>query len=1111
MSQSNRPSAPIIEDWVSNSKDESEGEPMPIQKAPSFVTSKHVKTPRTSVKPVEHPKQAEHLRKDLPKSRGHKHSWSRKAGFVCKSVNHLIKDCDYYEKKLVQKPVWNHEMRGNPQQALKDKGVIDSGCSRHMTGNVSYLSEFEEINRGYVAFSGNPKGGKITGKGKIKTCKLDFDDVYVVKELKFNLFSVLQMCDKKNSVLFTDGPRENNMYNIDLKNIVPLGDLTCLFSKATLDESNLWHRRLGHKNFKTMNKLVKGNIVSELPSKVFENNHTCVACKKGKQYRAYCKTKPVSSTHYKGKVGKASVSTQQYVLLPLRSTGSKDNQNSDADAAFADKENESEANSTNSINNFNAASPSANDVSINFEIGGKSYFVDPSQYHDDPNMPALKDVIYSDDEEDVGAEADFSNMETSITVSPIPTIRVHKYHPVTQIVGDLSLAPQTRSMTRVEPKRVHQALKDTRCIEAMKEELLQFKMQKGHTQEEGINYEEVFAPIARIEVIRLFLAYASFMGFMVYVDDIIFVSTNKELCKAFEKLMKDKFQMSSMGELTFFLGFQVKQKDNGILSVKINMYLKGKPHLGLWYPKDSPFNPVAYFDSDYAGASLDRKSTTGGCQFLGCRLISWQCKKQTVVATSSTEAEYVAAASCWILKSRYSFFDGMLVQQQVQAVEDVAEDEDDDNEVSVEPTPPSPTPATPPPSPTQEHIPSPPQAKTTQPSSPPQQPSQTADILYHRDYKAQAMGQEDTDEAEPAKVKEVIEVVTAVKLMTEVVTTAATTITVGQVPKASATRRKKGVVIQDPEETATTSIIVHTKDEAFARQLEDELNANINWDVVMEQARKNMMIYLKKIAGFKMDFFKGMTYNEIRPIFEKNYNLNQAFLERVEEEVTGQKEEGSKRKGDSLNQEASKKQRINEEEDELKAHLQIVVNDDDDVFTEATPLASKVPVGDCHIHHENNKPYYKIIKADGTHKLFIRFITLLKSFDREDLEMLWKLVQERFQSAKPTNFLDDFLLNTLKIMFEKPNVEANIWKDQKGRYGLPKVKSWKLFESCGVHIITLTTTQLILLVKKKYHLTHFTLEQMLNNVRLKVEEESEMSLELLRLMRRRLQEGYIPE
>nr|GEZ13749.1 hypothetical protein [Tanacetum cinerariifolium] len=224
LSQSNRPSAPIIEDWVSDSEDESEGEHMPTQKAPSFVqTSKHVKTPKSSVKQFEHSIPAENLRTDIPKSRGHRHIWNKLACFVRKSLTHLIKDCGYYEKRIVQKPIRNHVIRGthqhyarmihphphqhvvptavltrsrlvlltasrpvttaapqtkvqhqrptkhgvikgNPQHALKDKGVIDSGCSRHMTRNISYLSNFEEINRGYVAFGGNSKGGKITGK-----------------------------------------------------------------------------------------------------------------------------------------------------------------------------------------------------------------------------------------------------------------------------------------------------------------------------------------------------------------------------------------------------------------------------------------------------------------------------------------------------------------------------------------------------------------------------------------------------------------------------------------------------------------------------------------------------------------------------------------------------------------------------------------------------------------------------------------------------------------------------------------------------------------------------------------------------------------------------------
>ncbi|GJT49470.1 putative ribonuclease H-like domain-containing protein [Tanacetum coccineum] len=185
-----------------------------------------------------------------------------------------------------------------------------------MTGNMSYLTDFEEIDRGYVAFGGNPKGGKITGRGIIKTGNLDFDNVYFVRELQFNLFSVSQMYDKKNSVFFNDTeciilfpnfkltneshvllkvPRKNNMYSVYLKNIVSKGGLTCLFAKATSDESKLWHRRLRHINFKTMNKMVKGNLVRGLPSKLFKNDQTCVVCQKGKQHRASCKSKTASS------------------------------------------------------------------------------------------------------------------------------------------------------------------------------------------------------------------------------------------------------------------------------------------------------------------------------------------------------------------------------------------------------------------------------------------------------------------------------------------------------------------------------------------------------------------------------------------------------------------------------------------------------------------------------------------------------------------------------------------------------------------------------------------------------------------------------------------------
>ncbi|GJZ05551.1 uncharacterized mitochondrial protein-like protein [Tanacetum coccineum] len=229
---------------------------------------------------------------------------------------------------------------------------------------------------------------------------------------------------------------------------------------------------------------------------------------------------------------------------------------------------------------------------------------------------------------------------------------------------------------------------------------------QGHTQEEGIDYDEVFAPMARIEAIRIFLAYASYMGFTVYQMDVksaflygqieeevqqrkkgIFISQDKyvhEILRKFnysdvksastptdleKPLVKDgdaddvdeHLYRSMIGPLMYLTAsipdimfvvcacarFQVSPKTSHLLALKrIFRYLKGKPFLGLWYSKDSPLELVAYTDSDYAGATLDRKSTNGGCQFLGNRLISWQCKKQTVVATSTTEAEYVAVASC---------------------------------------------------------------------------------------------------------------------------------------------------------------------------------------------------------------------------------------------------------------------------------------------------------------------------------------------------------------------------------------------------------------------------------------------------------------------------------
>nr|GEX76602.1 uncharacterized mitochondrial protein AtMg00810-like [Tanacetum cinerariifolium] len=436
-----------------------------------------------------------------------------------------------------------------------------------------------------------------------------------------------------------------------------------------------------------------------------------------------------------GKIREEAI--QQYMLFPVWSTGSTNLQNKEGDATFDGKSHvdyftgnrdfneEFEDYSEDSSNDVSAASLIVPTVGHNYSNStnpisdagptnsssspthGQSLLRDTYQ---PPDMVEREDIVYFD-HENVGAEADFNNLETSITTY---------------------LHVCILSFTR-EPKRVHQALKDPSWIEAMQEELLQFKMQQvwilvdlPHGKREiengfhrGQIDQTLFIKKQKGEILLV----------QIYVDDIIFGATNKDLCKSFEKLMKDKFQMSLMGELTFFLGLQVKQKEDGIFinqdkyvaeilkkfgltegksastpidtekpllkdpdgedvdvyiyrsmirslmyltssrpdimfavcacarfqvtpkvshihAVKrIFRYLKGKPNLGLWYPKDSPFDLVAYSDSDYAGASLDRKSTTGGCQFFGSRLISWQCKKQTVVVTSSIEAEYVAGAS----------------------------------------------------------------------------------------------------------------------------------------------------------------------------------------------------------------------------------------------------------------------------------------------------------------------------------------------------------------------------------------------------------------------------------------------------------------------------------
>nr|GEW12796.1 ribonuclease H-like domain-containing protein [Tanacetum cinerariifolium] len=956
----------------------------PTHNAPSFVhPPEHVKTPRPSVKPVEHPILADHLRKDIPKhvvptlvltkSRLVPLTAARPVTSVIpqpyvtrpRPAKNIVTKSHSPPKRTIHhrpSPIpsnFPHKVttvkapNGNPQQALKDKGVIDSGCSRHMIRNVSYLSEFEALNEGYVSFGKNPKGGKITGKGKTRLGKLDFDDVYFVKELKFNLFSVLQMCDKKNSVLFTD--TEYIVVSSDFK---------------LLDES---HNRV--LVTKPHNKIPYELLLGRTPSIGFMRPFGCpvtilntldpIGKFDGKADEGFLVGYSVSIKEHEFEVKQSE--SEVHVSLSSSAMTKKHNDKTKREANGKNPVElstrgrnlceEFEDFSNKSTNEVNAASTPVTAV-------------EPNSTNSTNTLVLL---------------ADFSNLETNITISPILTTRVHKDHPISQIISDLSSAPLTRSITRMvidqggltqinnddfhtymfafflsqeEPKRVHQALKDPSWIEAMLEELLQFKMQKV----------------------------------WVLVD-----------------LPKGKRA----------IGLQVKQKPDGIFISQDKYVAEILRKFGLTDRKSAstPIDTEKPLLKDPDGEDVDvytyRKSTTGGCQFLGCRLISWECKKQTVVATSSTEAK---------VGKGFSRVETPLFVE-LPSTSRVA------------PTPP-PSPIAQPLSPPQQQQPLPPSQPTTVSmdllhtlletcttltksvkdleqdkiaqaleitklkqrvrrlekrnkvkslggciqtrgiiaeldaykdvtleevdTAKDAEIEKNADVqgrqeesqaqVYHIDLKhANKVLSMQDDEPEPAELKEVIEVVTTTKLMTEVVTAVVTT-------------------------AAFTITAAPSEKERKRRQCRVEIS------IIKEETTD-------------------------RSPGQKEYD---AFLEKSKEQLEEEESRALKRKTKSSKEKAVKKQKLDEE---------------------ATPLALKVPVVDYEIHTKHNKPYYKIIRANVTHQLFLSFLSLLRNFNREDLEMLWQLVKEIFASSKPKNFSDDFLLTTLKVMFEKPDVQDQVWKN----------------------------------------------------------------------------------
>ncbi|GJS02760.1 putative ribonuclease H-like domain-containing protein [Tanacetum coccineum] len=482
-----------------------------------------------------------------------------------------------------------------------------------MTRNKCYLNECKDYYGGFVSFSDGK--GRISGKGKIKTESLDFHDVYFCKELKYNLFSMSQICDKKNNVLFTD--TECFVLSSNFK----LLDESQVLLRATVDESNTWHMRLGHINFKTMNKLVKGNLVKGLPSKIFENDHSCVACQKGKQHKASYKTKLVNSISKPlhllhmdlfGPTNVKSLMKKSYCLVVtddfsrfswvfflatkdessgilktfiteienqldhkvkvIRSDNGTEFKNSIMNQfceikgikrefsvartpqqnGVAERKNRTLIEAARTITHVSTAGPSFNIAAPSTPVNAigpsvstadeseEQLFKRFSPFKNAFTLPPVPNIYSMDntgifgnayDDEDVEEEVDMNNVILSYSVPDPSFTKFHKDHHEDQVIGSLKTPVQTRHMTKITEEHVDLPRdkwaigtkwvfinkKDERDIVVKNKARL---VAQGHTQEEGIDYDEVFAPFARIEAIRLFLAYASFKDFVVYQMDV---------------------------------------------------------------------------------------------------------------------------------------------------------------------------------------------------------------------------------------------------------------------------------------------------------------------------------------------------------------------------------------------------------------------------------------------------------------------------------------------------------------------------------------------------------------------------------------------------------------
>ncbi|GJT38071.1 putative ribonuclease H-like domain-containing protein [Tanacetum coccineum] len=688
------------------------------------------------------------------------------------TVNHPRSILNAYKKGYSQ---------GNPQQKeYKEKGVINSGCSRHMTGNKCYLSEYEDYDGGFVSFG--------DGKGRISGKEIENQLDYKVKVIRSDIGtefknSVMnQFCEMKGIKREFSAARTSQQNNVaERKNIFLIEAARTMLVDFKLPTTfwaevvntacyvlnrvlvikphnktpyELIHRRTSlihfmkpfgcpvtilntSKAMRVFNKRTRRvketlnirflenapNVTGNGPEWIFDVD----SLSKSMNYVPVIAENQTNGIARKRDniVADPKVSEEDAEEKPteIEESGASDKDRKDEQATrskferLLQEEQQTEyPNNTNSINTVSTpvstAGPCFTDDTRTSEehlFERFSPFKNAFKLLFVSNVTPMDDTGIFDsvnDDENVGAEADINNMETTMNVSPNPTTIINKDHPKDQIIGYLNLAIQTRRMTKISDehamvwtlvdlpndtraigtKWVFRNKKDERGIVFRNKARL---VAQGYTQEEGIDYDEMDVKSTFLYgTIKVEVYVCQPPGFedphfpdkvyKVYVDDIIFRSIKKSLCDEFEGLMHKRFQMGSMGELTFFLGLQVQQKEDGIFisqdkyvaeilkkfdfaivktastvietnkalvkdeeaKARIFRYLKGQPKLGLWYPRDSLFDLEAFSDSDYAGVSLDRKSITGGCQFLGKRLISWQCKKQTIVANSTTEAVF---------------------------------------------------------------------------------------------------------------------------------------------------------------------------------------------------------------------------------------------------------------------------------------------------------------------------------------------------------------------------------------------------------------------------------------------------------------------------------------